>query len=200
MLAVNLFLGEDLVFKEMSLICLLAVIGYFPLLAHAQLVIHAMTGTATKVTSSSLAISTVDGSEHTFRIPTDKNVIGTLSSDLRKNAIVSDAFTKIGDQIVAFYSGFGGNEEAIGLKDYGKGPFNKAIGAFVHYDKHAHVLTVKPANGPNQNYSLDTDVAAETSFGVMEAGKAELHKGEQIRVTASTSQDGKQAVLFVREL
>ncbi|HEY4356571.1 MAG TPA: hypothetical protein VGN16_12540 [Acidobacteriaceae bacterium] len=168
--------------------------------AHAQMIVHALAGTVTAADTKggSLTVQAADGTNHQFHVsdPTDASA---LKSDLRSDTISPVGFSKIGDQVIVFYAGFDSDAKAIALRDLGAGPFVKAVGTVVHYDKHTRTLTIKPATGPVQEFQLDDKAAAETSLGAVEGSHFDPHKGTQVGVTAATD-NGKETALFLREV
>jgi len=175
-------------------------LAFAPPHASAQMIVHALTGTVktANIKLGKLTVQTADGTDRDFKVSSASDS-STLKSDLRSNTISPVGFSKIGDQVIVFYSGFGSDETAIALRDLGPGPFVRTVGTVTHYDKHSRTLTIKPTTGPVQEFQWDDKAAAETSMGAVEGSRFDPHKGTQVRITATTN-DGKETAWFLREV
>lgn len=166
----------------------------------AQEVIHAVTGTVTAINPAASYItvlqdngSTVqylDQTNHKKRIDFDKRIAAETTA--------ADVFKNKGAYVIVFY--FGGDvadRTVVALKDLGAGPFTAAAGTLQEYDGRAHSLSLQDKTGKLQTFRLTPETVAESDFGVVEGVKFSAHKGDQVRVVASTV-DGTPTALFVR--
>lgn len=165
----------------------------------AQMVVHALSGTvqATDAKANTMSVIANDGSKKMFSTAGSSGSAADLNNELRNGTVSASGFSKVGDQVIVYYTGYGDSRTAVALRDLGPGPFVKATGKVVHFDKHSHVLTLKPADGPVQQFHLDDKTVAETMLGAVQGDKADLEKGTEVRVTGS-AENGSNTARFIR--
>jgi hypothetical protein len=171
------------------------------LTASAQEVVHAVAGTVTSVDpkAKTLSVVTDDGSEGTFNAVVKPGVVVEIPKALRNGVTPAASYNHTKSRVLVFYIGDDSIRTAVGLEDLGAGPFVKSTGTIVNFDRHAHVLTIKNASGADESFHLDNKTLAEAAEGVQEAARFDGHKGDRVRVTATTN-NGAETALFIRSM
>jgi len=185
--------------NELVKACLvLCCLGVMPLNVVAQQTVHALAGTVSSVDpkAKTITLKTDDGSEGLFKDDTDSNVKIDFNKDLRAQTTAADAFAKTGTTAIVSYFGIGSVRTDVSLVNLGTGPLMTSSGTVWKLDRHKHELTIMSSSGAKEIFEISPKTVAETSFGAVEAEKFDLHKGDQVRVTASPD-GGGQTALFI---
>ena len=178
-------------------------IGFFSLAsfaARAQIVVHSVSGTVSSIdkAANTITVDTADGSEGLFNVLTKPHVSLDFDNKIRNEAIPADSFTKTGAHVVVYYfgGGFGGERNAVALRDLGPGPLEQDEGTVVRFQKHQRLLSIKTSSG-EKTFHVNSQSVAETDIGPVEADKYEPEKGDQLQVIAEGS-DGNMTALYIR--
>jgi Cu/Ag efflux protein CusF len=169
--------------------------------AHAQEVVHALSGTVNAIDAKAKTITVItdDGSEGFFKDLGKAKPSLEFDKRVRAETVAPDTFDKKGDRIILFYVGFGEDRTAIALRDLGPGPFEEATGTVVKMDKGAHLVTIKTAAGAAESFRVDPGTIAESDGGPVQGEKFDVREGEHVRVIASPG-TGNKAALFIIQL
>jgi hypothetical protein len=151
--------------------------------ASAQMTVHAVTGTLKAVAPGSISVTVGSGPAMTFAIQTSSKPSLDLASDLRASSSAPGSLHTLGDFVLVYYYGFDSQRTAVAVKDLGAGPFTKAQGTVLAFDKHTRILTLKDAAGKQTSLLLDNALIIDTDMGVTNGRKFTPHRGDQIRVT-----------------
>jgi hypothetical protein len=167
--------------------------------ARAQEVVHALTGVVTAVdpAGKTLTVATDDGSEGRFTTAMQPGVKLDFAPSMKAATVPAASLTATKTRVLVYYIGDNSVRTAVAVEDLGSGPFVKTTGTIVKMDRHTHELIVKDARGAEQSFKIDAKTVAEGAEGVEEGIKFDAHKGDQVRVTATTA-DGTQKALFIR--
>lgn len=161
------------------------VFAFGTMAASAQMAVHAMTGTVKAVTPQSLTLAVGSGSTTQFKLAPHGKVPGEFDHDLRADSTAPAEFQKIGDYVVLYYYGYGLQRTAFAVKDLGAGPYTKAQGTVVSYNKHTRELTLKDASGKDVSMVINDQLVVDTDTGAASGRKFSPHKGDPVRVTYS---------------
>lgn len=164
--------------------------------ANAQEVVHALAGTVTYINpiQKTISINTDDGSE-LFKEMTS-NVSLDFAKDLRADSTPAEVFTKKGAHVIVYYYGEGNERTAVALQDLGGGPLKKISGSVYKFSRHDHLLTIKDTSGASESFHVEPKTVAETAVGVVEGGRFDPEKGDQVWVTATIA-NGSPEALFI---
>ncbi|MES2393595.1 MAG: hypothetical protein V4555_18300 [Acidobacteriota bacterium] len=159
--------------------------------------VHAVTGMVNAVTPTSLSLAASNGVTSEFTIDPSARVSVTFDSGLRADTAAPAQFNKVGDFVVVYYYGYDTQRTAIAIKDLGAGPFTKAQGTVVAFDKHTRSLTLRNASGKETSLVLEDSLIVDTDTGVSAGRRFSPHKGDQVRVTYTAGTPA--TVAFLRE-
>jgi hypothetical protein len=168
--------------------------------ASAQMTVHAVTGSVKTVTPHNLSVmvDSSSGSASKFKIAPSAKLPSEFSHDLRADSTAPESFQKVGDFALVYYYGYGDSQTAVAVKDLGAGPFTKARGTVIAFDKHSRTLTLKDDTGKRVPMLLNDQVVVDTDTGVDSGRKFSPHKGDLVRVTYSAG--APATVAFIGEL
>ena len=186
--------------KHLSALGLTAIISLaVPVAAHAQMVVHAVSGTVKSVDSKAktMTVAVDQGSDMQFKMQSGNPPALMFDSELRGDAVDASKFNGVGDFVVVYFYGFDTDRTAVAVKDFGKGQLEKLTGTVTAYDKHKHTLAVRTSDGKTQTFPLDNKAVVDTGMGLEAGRKFDPSKGENIRVTA-TDANGKNVAVFIR--
>ena len=171
------------------------------LTVRAQEVVHALTGTVTAVNQAgkSLTVSTDDGTEGQFTTDLGHKVSLDFTQSVKAETTPASSFTKTNARVLVYYIGDNSIRTAVAVEDLGAGPFVKTAGTVVKMDRHAHELVIKNAAGAEETFKIDGKTVAEAAEGVEAGEKFDAHKGDRVRVTATTA-GGVEKALFIRSI
>jgi len=165
--------------------------------AHAQTMVHAISGTVVSVMPNlkMIEVQTDDGADSHFqwvrsdkdKIEFDKNVSAD-STEVKSSAVK-------GNHIIVYYFGDGDPRIAVALKDLGT-TAQVETGTVVKLDRHDHTLILKNDSGAAVTFHLDPKTVGDTAGGVSENFKYDFDKGKYIRVIY-TQADGAQTAWFI---
>jgi hypothetical protein len=170
-------------------------------LASAQEVVHALSGTVSNVNlvAKTITVVTDDGSGGTFKAMTDSKTPVEFDKTLRVDATAADAFKKKQSRVIVYYFGAGDLRTAVALRDLGPGPFAKISGTVVKCERSKHSLLIKNQAGAVESFMVTRSTVADTGSGAVEGLKFEPGKGDQVQVI-STGVNGNATALFVDEM
>lgn len=165
--------------------------------ASAQMTVHAVTGPVKTVTPQNLSVmvDSSSGSASKFKIKPAAKMPSEFSHDLRADSTAPESFQKVGDYALVYYYGYGNDQTAVAVKDLGAGPFTKAQGTVVAFDKHSRTITLKDDTGKQVPMLLNDQMVVDTDTGVDSGKKFSPHKGDQVRVTYSAGTPATVAFL-----
>jgi hypothetical protein len=167
-------------------------------LAHAQEVVHAVTGTVTAVdpAKNTIDIKTNDDSLGEFHYQKQLKSPIEFDKSVREGTTEPDSFNKIGDHVVAYYFQGPSGRVIVALKDFGATPLQVATGTLVKSPKH-HEFSVKTTTGAVETFQIAKDASAETPEGVSGGLKFEADSGTPITVRY-TEDGGAKVAQFIR--
>jgi Cu/Ag efflux protein CusF len=167
-------------------------LGYFALCAMltmgiclAQDLVNIVYGTIKKVdsTTKTIVVKTVDGKEHTIKIPDGATVKGTKEGF---NGL------KEGTQIVARTTGKGADETAMEVGKIGEDGFKATDGTVRKFDKDSKTIVVNDVHGAKKKFELGGK-ALEDAGNPAGAG---IVKGTIVTVYY-TEEDGEKVAYYV---
>ena len=167
----------------------------------AQEIVHALSGTVTKVDSQArtIQVTTNDGSEGTFTYPaTSGSVEVSFDRDVKDRTTPVASFSKTNEQVIVYFYGNGSERTAVAVQDLGPGPLDTVEGTVTKYNKHGHELVVKNVSGKEQSFQIDPKAMADSPDGAVPADKFSPSKGDNVRVIA-TKANGTETALFIRD-
>ena len=164
----------------------------------AQEVIHALTGVATKVDSSTHTITLTenDGTQSIIKDDSKSHPRYDFDKALESSATASSDFDKQGDRVILYYFGDGWQRRAVAVKDLGPAPMKIANGVVKHWDRHHHVITIKAADGTTQTFQLDASTAVDTPTGVVNGDRFDPQNGDQISIKYVNKDQNNEAVFL----
>jgi hypothetical protein len=145
-------------------------------------IVTAVHGTVTKVDAGAktIAVKTVDGTEHTFHFVDKTTVHGAHATA----AGAKDAFHGIteGSEVVAHYTAKGAEETAVEVDKVGKGGMHAVEGTVTHVSEDGKTVVVKAADGTEDSFRVagrDTVVSAkDIGKGTEKGGKVTVYYTE----------------------
>ncbi len=166
-------------------------------MASAQMTVHAVTGPVKTVTPQNLSVmvDAASGTTSKFKIMPSAKMPQEFSRDLRADSTAPETFQKVGDFALVYYYGYGNDQTAVAVKDLGTGPFTKAHGTIVAFDKHGRTLTLKDDSGKQVPLLLNDQMVVDTDTGVDSGRKFSPHKGDEVRVTYTSGSPATVAFL-----
>ena len=167
--------------------------------AGAQMAVHAMSGTVKAINSSAktMDVTVESGDTDQFKLASDAKVTLDFDRALQTDSTEASNFKSLGDYVIVYYYGYDNNRTAVAIKDLGKGPFEKAEGTVVSFDKHDRTMTVKDDAGKTASFALADRVVVDTGLNVASVKGYDPHKGNYVRVTYTTN-SGKNTAVFIR--
>jgi hypothetical protein len=185
-------------FGRLAGFCLLAgIFSLCTLVAPAQEVVHALTGTVTSMNAGkTIEVDTDEGPEVDFKDLTKSNVPLEFDKELRDHTTSADSFNTKGMHVIVYYFGEGDLRTAVALQALPPGSLKRTIGTVAKFDKHQRLMTVDSASGSAQSFHIDATTVVETSIGAVEGRKFDPQKGDQVRVTAAPAH-GTGIALFI---
>jgi hypothetical protein len=168
------------------------------LAAHAQEVVHALTGTVNHIdpATKTITVLTDDGSDGTFRDMTVARTSINFDKNIRNESVAADDFKSNGARVIVYYYGLGENRTVVALRDLGPGPITTSTGTLVKFDKGAHTISIQDASGVVESFVITHDTVADTDGGAAGGMKFDGAKGQHVRVTTSEV-NGSKAALFI---
>jgi hypothetical protein len=170
-------------------------------LASAQQVVHALSGTVNNINlpSKTITVITDDGSAGTFEAMKDSKTPIEFDKTLRADATAADAFKAQGTRVIVYYFGYSAVRTAVALRDLGPGPFTKTSGTVVEVEKGEHSFSIKDQAGAVESFKVTRSTVADTGSGAVEGLKFEPGKGDQVQVISTVGNGGATA-LFVNAM
>jgi hypothetical protein len=184
--------GEEAMLRILKVACLAAgCLGFSGVVAHAQEVVHAMTGT----------IRSIDAAQKSFTLFRDSGSLITFKeatgSKMRiANATSADSFNQKDAYVIVFYYGMIDNPTAVAVHALGTGPFTATVGTITSFDERDRSISVKEESGSVVNYKISADTIAESDFGVVQGYKIRPEKGGHIRVVGAVVNDNPTALFL----
>jgi hypothetical protein len=169
--------------------------------ANGQEIVHALSGTVTKVDpqSRTIQVTTNDGSEGLFSYPaTGGKTEVSFDRNVKDRTTPVGSFNKINEQVIVYYYGDSSERTAVAVQDLGPGPFDTVEGTVTKFDKHQHRITVKNASGKEQTFQIDPKAMADSMEGAVPGDRFSPSKGDNVRVIA-TKANGTETALFIRD-
>ena len=177
-------------------------VGFFSFsscVAHAQEVVHAVSGVVTSIDPAkrTIDINTVDGSQDFFKDLANSGTSLDFDKAIRENSTPADGFTKVGANVIVFYFGEDIQQTAVALRDLGNGPLQRDTGTIAGFNRHDHLLTIKDSTGDSLTFHVGPKTVVESAFGAVDGSHFDAENGEQVRVTAGLA-NAKEDALFIR--
>jgi hypothetical protein len=166
----------------------------------AQEVVHAVAGKVLSVnpTTQTFSIQTHDGSTELFQCASKSGMRIDFDKALRSNTTSPADLKQSGDHVVVYYYGYGRQQTAVAVKDFGQAALGYTSGKLVHADRKKHTLTIKAADGTSATYEIAEDAGADTAGGVVDGMKYGGSKGNQV-IVRYTEDNGSRIAHLVRE-
>lgn len=170
-------------------------------LACAQEVVHALSGTVDSInsTTKTITIITDDGSGSTFTAMKDPKTPIEFDKTLRAEATAADAFKTKGTRVIVYFYGYREVRTAVALRDLGRGPFTKSSGTVIKFDRGEHSFSIQDQAGTLESFKVTRSTVADTVSGVVDGLKFEPEKGDQVQVISTGLNDSATA-LFVNSM
>lgn len=175
-------------------------LGSVTVAAHAQEVVHALTGTVSSIDSASktLTVFQDNGTQGQFKDGTGGKTRFSFDKKVAMDTTPADDFKGKGAYVIVFYFGDNDDRTAVALKNLGAGPFSQTEGSVVKFEGKAHMISVKDSSGTVQTFKITDQTVAEGYMGVIEGSKFPAQRGDQVRIVAS-NESGSPVALFMRE-
>src|SRR5579863_3335982 len=171
-----------------------------PVLAAAQEVVHALTGTVSAINTASKTITVFQDNGKNGVFNEFSGARSHLAFDKKLAQVTTDAsaFNEQGAYAIVFYYGVLEDPTVVAVKPLGKGPFASSEGTVTSFNGHDHSLSVADNSGTVTTFRLSADSVAEGGAGAMEASRLQIRKGDHVRIVSATV-DGVATALFVRD-
>jgi hypothetical protein len=167
------------------------------ILATAQEVVHALSGTVTSLNpEKTIQVDTDDGAEVNFRDLTKSNIPLEFDKVLRTQATSADRFNINGTHVIVYYFGVGNLRTAVALQGLPPGALKRTIGTVIQVEKHQRLMTVESTPGGVQSFHIAPTTVVESAVGAVEGRKFDPQKRDQVRVTAAPAQ-GTGTAMFI---
>jgi hypothetical protein len=167
-------------------------LGLTGMVASAQEVIHAMTGT----------IRTIDAAQQMFTLFGDTGSLVTFETEAKvgvaidkktfPDATAARDFDTKDAYVIVYYYGRTDNPTAVAVQALGRGPFTATVGTVASFS--GRLISVKDESGSIHNYKINAATVAESDSGVVEGRKFHAEKGDHVRVVGAVSDDNPTAV------
>jgi hypothetical protein len=167
--------------------------------AGAQMVVHAVSGVVKAINpdSKTMDVTVESGATSQFKLPSNAKVTLDFDKALQSDSVEARAFQHVGNFVVVYYYGFDDDRTAVAVKDLGTGPFLKAEGTVVSFDKHARTMTVKDDAGKSNVFELNDHLVVDSGLSVASGRGYDPHKGYHVTVTYTQAGD-KNSAVFIR--
>jgi hypothetical protein len=169
--------------------------------ASAQQIVHALSGTVTKVDpqAKTIQIKTNDGSEGVFSFPAQKGATEvSFDRDVKGRTTPVSSFDKTNEEVVVYYYGNDSVRTAVAVQELGTGPFDTVEGTVTKFNRKQHDLSVKDASGKEWDFTIDPKAMADSMMGAVPGDRFSPSKGDNVRVIA-TKAKGAETALFIRD-
>jgi len=145
----------------------------------AQDVVHAVSGTVSKVDSAAktVAVKSEDGTEHTFHYVKGVTVHG--AHDTAKGATDAVAGLKEGSKVAVHYTEIGGKDTAREFDNIGDDGLKATEGTVSKVDKGTKTIAVKTADGTEQTFHMTDAAVKDTGKDAEKAGKVTVYYTEK---------------------
>ena len=184
--------------KRMKIACLIATLGCWYGAANAQSVVHAVGGTITGSPSAgAITLNLDDGTSGSFNFLATPDAKLTFPEDVRAETAPPDKPVANGSHVILYYIWNSDGKAAVAVQSLGSGPFEKVTGTILKFDKHAHDLTLRTADGKTENILVASKTVVDTVDGVEEGAQYRAEKGDHVRLLAE-SKNGNVEALFIR--
>ena len=172
--------------------------GLLTIVATAQQVVHALTGTVSSIDNATKTISVFqdNGEQGEFSDATNARVHLAIDKKIVLDTTAADAFKKTGAYVIVFYYGHDSDRSAVAFKNLGAGPFTSSTGTVVKFEG-KRSIEVADSSGATQIFKLTPETIAEGYMGAVDGFKISAQKGDKVRVVAS-GEKGSATALFVR--
>jgi hypothetical protein len=173
-------------------------LGFTGVIASAQEVIHALTGTIRSIATAqnTFTLFRDNGSLITFKDVTNAKAGAAYDKDVLPDATAARVSDTTGAYVIVFYYGLIDNPTAVAVQALGRGPFTATIGTVASFNEKERLIAVKDDSGSVHSFKINASTVAESDFGVVEGFKLRAEKGEHIRVVGEMT-DGSPTALFV---
>ncbi len=167
----------------------------------AQEVVHAVAGVVISIDPSAktITVKTDDGSEGIFKEMIDRNIAVDFNPKFRADATPADEFNTSGVRVIVYYFGNGDVRTAVALRSLGAGPITVIKGAVVTFEKGKHSFSIINSSGVVESFTITSNTVIEGSLGAQEGSSFRPANGDQVRVTAATT-DGINVALFINTM
>lgn len=185
--------------RRYGLAMMIASLTVFCANAGAQMVVHAVSGVVKAINpdSKTMDVTVETGATSQFKLPTTAKVTLNFDKALQSDSVEPSAFQHVGNFVVVYYYGFDSDRTAVAVKDLGAGPFLKAEGTVVSFDKHSRTLTLKDDAGKSATFVLNDQLVVDSGMNVASGRNYDPHKGYNVVVTYTQSGD-KNSAVFIR--
>jgi hypothetical protein len=169
--------------------------------AHAQQVVHALTGTVSgsDELAKTLIVFQDNGSEGQFKDMTSGKSRVVIDKKIAVDSASPEANKKKGTYVIVFYYGDNDDRTVVALKNLGAGPFTSAEGTVTKFEGKQHTITVQDKEGTAQTFKIAENTVAEGYMGAVDGYKFQASKGDHVRVVGTT-ENGAVTALFMREM
>lgn len=187
--------------NAMLAVCAVAAGLVFVGSASAQEIVHALSGTVTKVDpqAKTIQVTTNDGSEGTFSYPSQKGATEvSFDRDVKGRTTPVASFDKTNEQVVVYYYGNDSVRTAVAVQDLGPGPFDTVEGTVTKFNRKQREISVKDGSGKEWSFTIDPKAMADSTMGAVPGDRFSPSKGDNVRVIATKASGGETA-LFIRD-
>jgi hypothetical protein len=174
-------------------------LGSLTVAAHAQEVVHALTGTVSGADDSSktLIVFQDNGTEGQFKDMTSGKTHVVIDKKIVLDTSAAEANKKKGTYVIVFYYGDSDDRTVVALKNLGAGPFTSTEGTVTKFEGKQHSITVQDKSGTVQTFRIAENTVAEGYMGAIDGFKFQPSKGDRVRVVGATN-NGTVTALFMR--
>ncbi len=174
-------------------------LGPLAVVATAQEVVHALTGTVSSVDdlSKTLTVFQDNGSEGQFKDMTSAKTHVVIDKKIALDSSAAEANKKKGTYVIVFYFGDNEGRSAVALKNLGAGPFTSTEGTVTKFEAKQHSITLQDKSGAVQTFKIAENTVAEGYMGAVDGYKFQASKGDHVRVVGTTD-SGAVTALFMR--
>lgn len=176
-------------------------LGSLAIGAHAQAVVHALTGTVSGSDdlSKTLMVFQDNGSESQFKDMTSGKTRVVIDKKIGLDSASLEANKKKGTYVIVFYYGDNDDRTVVALKNLGAGPFTSAEGTVTKFEGKQHTITLLGKEGAEQTFKISENTVADGYMGAVDGYKFQASKGDHVRVVGTT-ENGAVMALFMREM
>jgi hypothetical protein len=181
--------------RILTLACVAAgCLGLTDVVASAQEVIHAMTGTIRSIDATQQMFTLFRDSGSLVTFTTNAKVGVAIDKKVFPDATVAGAFDQKDAYVIVFYYGPTDNPTAVAVQALGRGPFTATVGTVASFSEKGRLISVKDESGSIHSYKINEATVAESDSGVVEGRKFHAEKGDHIRVVGAVTDDNPTAV------